>query len=330
MREKKTSLKDIALAVGVSKATVSFVLNGKGDQFNISKEKQRIILKKAKEMAYVPNFYAKSLRQGQTKTIGLVLPDITNPYYAMLCKIIQEELHKHDYSTIIINTNDDKEREISLMKELIQRSIDAMIIAPVNAIDPMIPILLDTHIPVLFVDRIGDSDADFIGIEDYLEGSNLISKFKKQPKRLAIVQQYDKEVSTYRNRIKGISDACKKSGIEFDIINLSFDAVKNDKLISNELKKGTDAFISIHNLATFTALFQLHNLDVKVGEDVKFISFEDLDIYPLLKPGISALRAPVEKISTQVVDRMMERLKDHQAPGKHHIYTCEFIARESH
>jgi len=82
MKEKRVSLQDIATSVGVSKATVSFVLNGKGDEFNISKEKQRLIKEKAKELLYVPNFFAKSLRQTTTKTIGLVLSDISNPFYA--------------------------------------------------------------------------------------------------------------------------------------------------------------------------------------------------------------------------------------------------------
>ncbi|MFN5845608.1 MAG: LacI family DNA-binding transcriptional regulator, partial [Flavobacteriia bacterium] len=66
MKEKRVSLEDIAKSIGVSKATVSFVLNGKGDEFNLSKEKQRLIREKAKELLYVPNFFAKSLRQGDT------------------------------------------------------------------------------------------------------------------------------------------------------------------------------------------------------------------------------------------------------------------------
>ena len=91
MKEKRTSLADIAASLGVSKATVSFVLNDKGDAFNISKEKQRLIREKAKELLYVPNYFAKSLRQGNTKTIGLVLADISNPFYAELCKTIQHK-----------------------------------------------------------------------------------------------------------------------------------------------------------------------------------------------------------------------------------------------
>ena len=91
------------------------------------------------------NFFAKSLRQGETKTIGLVLPDISNPFYAEICKIIQEKLYAQGYNTFIVNTNDENEVEKVLMNELIQRSIDGMIIAPSNDIKDLIPILLQFH-----------------------------------------------------------------------------------------------------------------------------------------------------------------------------------------
>ena len=97
----------------------------------------------------MPNFFAKSLRQGETKTIGLVLPDISNAFYAELCKTIQEKLYAEGYNTFIVNTNDNDEVEKVLMRELIQRSIDGMIIAPSNDIKELIPILQETHIPVV-------------------------------------------------------------------------------------------------------------------------------------------------------------------------------------
>ncbi|NRA11966.1 MAG: LacI family DNA-binding transcriptional regulator, partial [Crocinitomicaceae bacterium] len=184
MKTKRTSLNDIAKALNVSKATVSFVLNDKGDQFNISKEKQRLIKEKAKELSYVPNFFAKSLRQGETKTIGLVLPDISNAFYAEISKTVQEKLYDSGYNTFIVNTNDDMELEKVLMRELIQRSIDGMIIAPSNNIKDLIPILLETHIPVVFTDRPGDENADYVGLDNKGEGRKLIEFFSVKPKRV--------------------------------------------------------------------------------------------------------------------------------------------------
>ena len=140
MKAKRTSLADIAESLNISKSTVSFVLNGKGKQFNISQKTQKLILEKAKELNYVPNFFAKGLREGKTQTIGLVLADISNPFYSELSKAIQESLYEKGYSLFIVSTNDDPGMEIKLMRDLILRSVDALIIAPCNGIPELKPV----------------------------------------------------------------------------------------------------------------------------------------------------------------------------------------------
>lgn len=330
MKTKRTSLNDIAKALNVSKATVSFVLNDKGDQFNISKEKQRLIKEKAKELSYVPNFFAKSLRQGETKTIGLVLPDISNLFYAEICKTIQEKLYETGYNTFIVNTNDDVELEKVLMRELIQRSIDGMIIAPSNNIKELIPILLETHIPVVFTDRPGDSNADFVGVDNRSESKKMISSFSKKPTRLAALVPFPENVSTIQERIKGTKEACEASQIDYTYVDLPEDQAEVDRLIQEELNAGADSFVALNNKCTLLALAALNKCSVRIPEDVRLISFDDSEAFKYMNPPVSALRQPIVEIGLQTVDRMYERLKESQAPGKHFILECEFQSRGSH
>lgn len=330
MKEKRTSLNDIAKALNVSKATVSFVLNGKGDQFNISKEKQRLIKEKAKELSYVPNFFAKSLRQGETKTIGLVLPDISNPFYAEICKIVQEKLYESGYNTFIVNTNDDNELEKVLMRELIQRSIDGMIISPSNNIQELIPILLETHIPVVFTDRPGDENADFVGLDNKMEAKELVSKFSKKPKRLVALVSSPTDVSTVQERIEGLNIGCDELGIPFEYVDLPQEVQDTDKVLKEEIAKGTDSFVTLNNKCALPVIAALHKLNIKVPEDVRLISFDDNPAFPYILPPVSALRQPVAEIAAKSVDRLYSRLKEAKAPGEHFIQKCEFIARGSH
>lgn len=330
MKEKRTSLDDIAKSIGVSKATVSFVLNGKGDEFNISKEKQRLIKEKAKELSYVPNFFAKSLRQGSTKTIGLVLADISNPFYAEMCKSIQESLYQHGYNTFIVNTNDDKELEKTLMRELIQRSIDGMIISPSNSIDQLVPILAETHIPVVFADRPGDDLADFVGIDNEKEATKLVSLFSKKPKKLVAITPMVGDVPTISKRVEGVENICKKEKIELSVLRIPNDPKKAQELIKKELNSKADSFISLNNKAAFKTLAAFKSLNVSVPKDVRFISFDDDESFTYMNPTISALRQPVKHIGIESVERMLERLKETKVPGKHMLLSCEFIARESH
>lgn len=330
MKKKRTSLNDIAQALGVSKATVSFVLNDKGDQFNISKKKQELIKAKAVELSYVPNFFAKSLRQGETKTIGLVLPDISNPFYAEICKIIQEKLYAQGYNTFIVNTNDDNNVEKVLMNELIQRSIDGMIIAPSNDIKELIPILLSTHIPVVFTDRPGDKDADFVGVDNISEGKKLIDGFTKKPKRVSALVPSPSNVTTIQDRIEGVKLACEKNNIEFEYIDLPDAQNDIDQAIKEQLDKGTDSFVALNNKCTFPVLSSLKKNGVSVPSDARIVSFDDNEAFEYMNPPISAIRQPIDKIGLQTAERMYSRLKEIKDPGEHFILPCEFITRGSH
>lgn len=330
MKEKRTSLEDIAKSIGVSKATVSFVLNDKGDEFNISKEKQRLIKEKAKELQYVPNFFAKSLRQGATKTIGLVLADISNPFYAELCKTIQENLYAKGYNTFIVNTNDDKDLEKTLMRELIQRSIDGMIISPANTIDALIPILNETHIPVVFADRPGDDYADFVGVDNEKEAKKLIKSFSKKPKKLVVLTQHAGSIVTIEKRIEGTKNACQAEKIEMSVVNLPEDQNSINEMIGKELKNGADSFLPLNNKVAFKTLAALKKHKISIPKDARLISFDDSEAFEYMEPTISALRQPIQHIGIESVDRMLDRLKEIQVPGKHLLLSCEFIERGSH
>jgi len=330
MKEKRVSLQDIANSVGVSKATVSFVLNGRGDEFNISPKTQQLIKDKAKELLYVPNFFAKSLRQGTTKTIGLVLADITNPFYAELCKTIQEKLHEKGYKTFIVNTNEDLELEMTLMRELIQRSIDGMIISPCNKIDALIPILHETHIPVVFADRPGDDQADFVGVDNEKETLKLIGSFSKTPRRLVVISPKTENVETIEKRQEGVRKACDTSGILVTFINDSDDQEALNTKIKHELDAGADSFLALNNRVAFKILASLKRWKVELPDKARLISFDDHEAFSYMDPPVSALRQPVQHIGIESVERMIDRLSEKKTPGKHLLLTCEFVARATH
>lgn len=330
MKTKRTSLEDIAKAVGVSKATVSFVLNGKGDEFNISKEKQKLIQETAKEMLYVPNFFAKSLRQGETKTVGLVVSDISNPFYAELCKTIQEQLHKKGYNVFIVNTDEDKELEKILMRELLQRSVDGMIISPSNRIDSLIPILHETHIPVVFADRQGDENADFVGVDNFKEAKKLVHSFSKQPNKLAVVLKSNSMVITLEERIQGAEAACKELGIPMELVQLPTDPKQVDTKIKTLTEEGFDSFLVLNNVVVLKILAGLKNNGIELGNQARMICFDDDEAFAFVDPPITALRQPIVEIGIHAVDRLFDRLKESHKPGKHDLRECELVIRKSH
>jgi LacI family transcriptional regulator len=330
MKPKRTSLADIAESLNISKSTVSFVLNGKGKQFNISQKTQKLILEKAKELNYVPNFFAKGLREGKTQTIGLVLADISNPFYSELSKAIQETLYDQGYSLFIVSTNDDPGMEIKLMRDLILRSVDALIIAPCNGIPELKPVLDETPIPVVWVDRIGDEFADFVGIDNAKEANRLVDLFTQKPKKLGIIHPVLSDVMTIRLRIEGVIKACEAKGIDYEISAIS--DLKKDAIdvIGKMHKNGIDSFVSLNNRVALTTVGALNELGIAIPQNARVISFDDSDAFAYFAPPITALRQPIKQIGVETVARLMDRLKESTEQRKHLIMECSFIERLSH
>jgi LacI family transcriptional regulator len=216
------------------------------------------------------------------------------------------------------------------MRELIQRSIDGMIISPCNVIEELIPILGDTHIPVVFADRPGDDKADFVGIDNAKEAQKLIRSFSKKPKRLAIISEHAKNVSTIEKRIQGATKACIAEKIEYEIIKLPETQMEINKLIEAARKNGADSFLPLNNMVVFKVLAALKQLRISIPKDVRLISFDDQEAFQYMEPAISALNQPIYHIGKESVDRLVERLKETKTPGKHLLLSCEFLKRGSH
>lgn len=330
MKSKRISLADIAESLSISKSTVSFVLNGKGKQFNISPTTQQLILDKAKELNYVPNFFAKGLREGKTQTIGLVLADISNPFYSELSKSIQESLYKQGYSLFIVSTNDDDTMELKLMRDLILRSVDALIIAPCNDIPELKPVLDETPIPVVWVDRIGDEFADFVGIDNAKEAGKLVGLFTVKPKKVGIIHPQASGVMTVRLRIDGAKEACQQQGIPFEKLCISDDPKVADEQIQQLLDQGVDSFVSLNNKVALSTITSLKRLKVSIPDQARLISFDDRESFSYFTPAITALRQPIAQIGEETVARLMDRLKESTEQRKHLMMECSFMARGSH
>jgi len=328
--KKRTSLADIAESLNISKSTVSFVLNGKGKQFNISQATQDLILAKSKELNYVPNYFAKGLREGKTQTIGLVLADISNPFYSGLSKVIQETLYAKGYSLFIVSTDDDPEIELKLMQDLVMRSVDALIIAPCSTIPQLKVVLDETPIPVVFTDRIGDENGDFVGIDNAKEAGKLVDRFSKKPKKVGIIHPFATEVMTIRLRIEGAGDACKERGIPFEALCISSDPAEADKQISEAVANGMDSIIALNNKAALSTLGALKRMNISIPDQVRLISFDDSEAFEHFASPVTALSQPIQQIGVETVARLLDRLRESTEQRKHLMMECTFIERASH
>lgn len=216
------------------------------------------------------------------------------------------------------------------MRELFQRSVDGMIISPSNRIDSLIPILHETHIPVVFADRQGDENADFVGVDNYEEAKKLVYKFSKKPNKLAVVLKNNSMVITLEERIEGAKAACEELGIDMELVQLPSEPSETNEVIKKLTARGFDSFLVLNNVVVLKLLAGLKNNGIQLGEDARLICFDDDEAFAFVEPPITALRQPITEIGIHAVERLFSRLKESHKPGSHNLRKCELVLRKSH
>ena len=151
--KKKISIHDIAKELKISATTISFVLNGKADEKRISEDVKKKILDFVKKVGYRPNQIAKSLRTGKTNIIGMLVEDISDPFFSSISRGIESIAYQHHYKIFFASTENDTEKTKALIKVFRDRQVDGYIIAPAPGIEEEIKALMDDNVPVILFDR---------------------------------------------------------------------------------------------------------------------------------------------------------------------------------
>ena len=292
------SIKKFSEIIGVSPTTVSRVLNGKTIQYRISEKTKEKVLEAAAKYNVKPNLIAKQLKLKKTNTIGLIVPDISNPFFADLAYSIESELKKHDKMVILCNTDGDILVEKEVLQNLLARQVDALIIAPIGIEYSHLSSIKDT--PVILVDRhFPDSDIPFLCTDNYQGAMMATEHLIKNGHQKIIAIQGIKGTSVNIQRKAGFMDAVKSHEIDSPIIQ------GNDFTIKN----GYDCFHSIINKGIkFSAIFSFSSqittgilkaaaeLSLAIPEDFSLISFDDLPYLEIVNPPISTIKQPVIEI----------------------------------
>ena len=309
---KKASLKDIAESLGVSKALVSLVLNEKGDERGINKNTQEKVRQKAKELNYIPNQYARGLRIGRTNTIGLIVPDISNSFYGILCKSIEQEAYIRGYNLIISNTYEDSQKEKKLITDLINRNIDGLILASSFDNKNEIDGLREDNFPLVLVDRIFDDfEVDSISVSNKKGAAKavdfLYSKGIKKPVCFTISPVY---ISSISERIQGYLGALKNE-YEAKLFQIPHNNIEEGVASAlTELKnQDFDGIFCVNNNIAKAILKELANNN-EGFENLKIISFDDIEVFDIAYPRISSIAQPIEEIGKKAVSLLIDRFEN--------------------
>ncbi len=315
---KKTSLKDIAAKAGVSPALVSFVLNGKGREHRVGEQTIKHVIKVAEEMNYQPNVAAKSLRSGKSRALGVVLSDISNPFFAQTARGIEDAAAKRGY-TVLFGSSDEYAPKMDLVvSSLLNRSVDGLIIVPCEGSEDTIRELVRNDVPIVLFDRpMRDMNVSSVSMNNYAASHKAVlhligSGFKK----VGMIA-YDIELAHMQDRVRGYSDAMEESGKKSDItigyVKISDPYKMARKIIPRLIDSGVDALFLATNTISLACLHAIKEIGIKIPGQMGILGFDGNDAFNLFYSPISYVEQPIPTLANKVVEVMIEKLENRMA-----------------
>ena len=330
----RTSLKDIAERLNVSKTTVSWTLSGQGDKRHIGRDTQQKILRCAEEMNYQPNFMAKGLNTGQTGIIGLIIPDITDSFYSSIAQQMELEAEEVGYSLMICNSGASQEREDKLLSTFFTKQIDGIILASVERSDSKIKELFGESFPIVTFDRLlPGTPYNSIMIDNAEASRHVISEMIREgAKRIAFITT-NTHLQEMQDRHKGYIKALTEAGIEPDKSltgDIWFQEREKDTfaVLDRILRSFPDVdgfFFATHVLAV-EAFYYFHKRRFDISSGYKLGSIHSEKSFHAFVPQISVAQFPIGEISREAIRIVVECIqsfhKGEHRPPEHLLMDC--------
>jgi len=329
------TLSDVAERAGVSVSTVSRVLNDQAGNYRIKRATEEKIKAAARDLKYKANHVARGLRLNKTFTLGVLAPDISNPFFAHIIKRVQSAAHGHGYSIVVCNTDENLELEIEQVNLLHRKRVDGLVAMPVGQRHDHFQDWLQKGLSLVLVDRCFDElDAPSVCVDNFRGAYEAVDHLVKAGHtRIAMIQGLP---NTYTNtaRVRGYRDALSANGISVDeALIAGGDFRQENGYVETKLLFGLDepptAIFATSDLITLGVLTALAEEGLEIPKDVSLIAFDDFDFAPHLKCPLSVVWQPKEMMGELAVKLLIEQIEGEPRESRTMVLRPKLVLRES-
>ena len=330
--ERKPTMNDVARVAGVGTMTVSRVLNGSA---NVTEETAERVYRAIEKLGYRPNEMARALRSLKSRTIGLIVPYLYDPFFATCAHAVNTVAREHGYSVILTTSNEDPAAEYTEAQSMLQRHVEGLVIIPadirksrVNQSD-----FAGTHIVTL--DRpVHDERIDSVQVQNQSGARRAVQHLIQQHghKRVLFLG-FNKNLYTVHARFEGYRRAMLEKRLDPES---TFDCSSEEvtaELVSNYLrsKNPPTAFFTANNLTTRYVLRALLENGIRVPEEIALIGFDDFELAEILHPTLTVVRQPASELGRVAANLLFDRIKRGEFPeeGTKIVLPVELVIRRS-
>ncbi len=333
--ERRATLQDVAAKAGVTKATVSYILNGKK---SFPDETRQRVMDAIEALGYIPNLSARTLTQRSSKLIGIVVPQtegsrlmFQNDFYAEILGSIEFHARQSGYH-IIISATDANESYLRLARE---RNLDGIIVIGMYP-DTFYQQMKSSQIPIVLVDSYcNDHYYHNIRIDDaygsYLAARHVLSKGHRE---IAFFCGQLKENGVMKKRLTGYKDALREYGVAFDQryvfegkIDYSSGIVSAERLLASRLP--ATAVVAAADILAIGAMKGFYERGVRVPDDISVMGFDDLEISQYLTPGLTTVRQEISEKGKKAVELLIKNINEPDLTKQEQILSVKLVERGS-
>ncbi len=309
------NIRGLADLLGLSITTVSRVLNGKAETYRISSSTQQRVLDAAKEHNYIPNKIARGLKTDKTETLGLIIPDIANPFFADIAKSIELEARLKGFSIFLCDSREELPVEKELINLLLGHKVEGIIIAPVGTNFDHLIRIYESGLPLVIVDRYSPGmNLPYITSDNYQGAFDAVNHLISMGHRKIACIQGIKDSQPSKERVMGYVDALKKNHI-----NVDHSLISGEDFSTENGYKQTQILYSVDN--TPTAIFALSNLislgviqalsemGLSIPEDVSLISYDEQPYSAYLGTPLTTIeqkKSELGQLAVSVITKLIE------------------------
>jgi LacI family transcriptional regulator len=346
LERQLATIKDVAERAHVSVATVSHVINGTRP---VSDELRTRVQEAMEALHYRPNRLARSLRRGETKTLGMMIPDINEPFFTEIARHVEDCAYEKGYSVILCNTDRDPSKALFYTRLLVERQVDGIVFVAISIGSEPAPggdqlasirarmsrVLKDDHVPIVVIERDWpDYQADAV-LADNVEGGKLAVRHLAElgHRRIGCIRGGG-AILTFEGRLLGYSEGLAEMGIELrpDLVVEGSVRLYGGYRATRQLlalDEPPTAIFANNDLMGIGAIHAAGEMGIRVPDDVSVVGFDDVRMASLANPGLTTIAQPKREMSEHAIDMLLARIREPGRPIQREVLPVEVIRRGS-
>jgi LacI family transcriptional regulator len=326
------TMADVARLAGVSVTTVSHVINGTRPA---SERTTRAVRAAIERTGYSQNVVARALARRRTQSLGLAISGLSNPYFTDVIAAVEAAATRAGETLLLAETRDDPEQELRVVRALVERRVDGLLLAPSpGAAELALPYLRGQDVPVVLLDRFVDAGLDQVGSENERPTEELVAHLAAcGHTRIGMVVGIA-GLSTTAERVRGYRAGLRAAGLDDDGALIADGGSNADRAraaadVLLDLPEPPTALVSGNNHMTIGVLRALKARGLKVPGDIALVAFDDFEWADLFSPRLTVIAQPTAQLGERAVELLLSRLGDPTQPPRTERLEATFVHRDS-